>query len=237
MFNKESPDKTISLIGTLSARYGDDAVANALVSVEMRASSIPQVTALAKQLRTEQLSAWLDSGKSVDDVFELLKLRQDGYKALESPKLDVLDDYIAKFNAEKGGHETILKTFTRGLCGESNLMPFLEVAKLELGTLGRAMDLEKKLLRQWAHDNLEPVDVMKLLKLDDKAETVFTTVRLKIFEKYLAEFNKKNSTKRETLLGVLTSKFGEAEVATAVVWMTLRGSSRQDWRCSSWRDG
>ncbi|KAG2809188.1 hypothetical protein PC119_g19314 [Phytophthora cactorum] len=75
MFNKESPDKTISLIGTLSARYGDDAVANALVSVEMRASSTPQVTALAKQLRAEQLSAWLDSGKSVDDVFELLKLR------------------------------------------------------------------------------------------------------------------------------------------------------------------
>ncbi|KAG2767727.1 hypothetical protein PC129_g15964 [Phytophthora cactorum] len=99
------------------------------------------------------------------------------------------------------------------------------------------MDLEKKLLRQWAHDNLEPVDVMKLLKLDDKAETVFTTVRHKIFEKYLAEFNKKNPTKRDTLLGVLTSKFGEAEVATVVVWMTLRGSSRQDWRCSSWRDG
>ncbi|KAG6953864.1 hypothetical protein JG687_00012155 [Phytophthora cactorum] len=196
MFNKESPDKTISLIGTLSARYG---------------------------LRAEQLSAWLDSGKSVDDVFELLKLR--------------IDDYIAKFNAEKGGHETILKTFTRGLGGESNLVTFLEVAKLELGTLGRAMDLEKKLLRQWAHDNLEPVDVMKLLKLDDKAETVFTTVRHKIFEKYLAEFNKKNPTKRDTLLGVLTSKFGEAEVATVVVWMTLRGSSRQDWRCSSWRDG
>ncbi|KAG3183139.1 hypothetical protein PC128_g14349 [Phytophthora cactorum] len=90
MFNQKNPDEAISLIGTFTARYGDDAVAKALVSAERRGGS--KVAELAKQLRAEQLSFWLDSDKSVDDVFKLLKLSSDGYKAIISRKMVVLDD-------------------------------------------------------------------------------------------------------------------------------------------------
>ncbi|EEY56825.1 secreted RxLR effector peptide protein, putative [Phytophthora infestans T30-4] len=63
-FNKENPDKTISLVGTLTTRYGDDGLARALVKVQTHADSSAEAVALAKKLRAEQLSAWLESQRS-----------------------------------------------------------------------------------------------------------------------------------------------------------------------------
>ncbi|KAF1789819.1 hypothetical protein GQ600_15216 [Phytophthora cactorum] len=177
MLNEKTPDKTITLIGTLSARYG---------------------------LRSQQLNAWLDNGKSVDDVFKLLKL--------------VLDDYIVKFNRENPGHETtLLKTLTKGFGGEGALVPILTAAKHDMRTVTKAKELEKGLLRQWRHENLEPASVMKLLKLDDDVNGVLKSRNLWTFEKYIAEFNKKNPENQVTLLGALTSKYEEGDVARAIV--------------------
>ncbi|KAG6948394.1 hypothetical protein JG688_00015111, partial [Phytophthora aleatoria] len=206
------------LIGTLSARYGDDAVAKALVSAERRIDSAPQLAAHAAQLRSQQLNAWLDNGKSVDDVFKLLKLGDDGYQALASRKLTVLDDYIVKFNRENPGHETtLLKTLTKGFGGEGALVPILAAAKHDMRTVTKAKELEKGLLRQWRHENLEPASVMKLLKLDDDVNGVLKSRNLWTFEKYIAEFNKKNPENQVTLLGALTSKYEEGDVARAIV--------------------
>ncbi|KAG6953059.1 hypothetical protein JG688_00013000 [Phytophthora aleatoria] len=215
MFNKENPDKKISLIGTLTARYGDDAVAKALVSAERKADSAPQVAELAKRLRAEQLSAWLDGGKSVDDVFNSLKLRADGYEALTSRKLEVLDDYIVKFNSEKNGHETLLKTLTTGVGGESNLIRVLAMAKRDPRTAAKAVELEK--FRRWQQQKLEPANVVKLLNLDDNVGNVVKSRTLRRFDEYIIEFNKVNLNRQETLIGVLTSKYGEAGVAKALV--------------------
>ncbi|KAG6961875.1 hypothetical protein JG688_00008863 [Phytophthora aleatoria] len=98
-FNKKTPGRPISLIGIFTERYGDDAVVKALVSAEKNVDSSPEV---AKQLWAEQLSAWLDSDKSVDDVFKQLKIadEHEGPTRLDLPKLKLLDDYVAKFNRE-----------------------------------------------------------------------------------------------------------------------------------------
>ncbi|KAG2898739.1 hypothetical protein PC129_g15961 [Phytophthora cactorum] len=199
-------------------RYGDDAVAKALVSAERRIDSAPQLAAHAAQLRSQQLNAWLDNGKSVDDVFKLLKLGDDGYQALASRKLTVLDDYIVKFNRENPGHETtLLKTLTKGFGGEGALVPILAAAKHDMRTVTKAKQLEKGLLRQWRHENLEPASVMKLLKLDDDVNGFLKSRNLWTFEKYIAEFNKKNPENQVTLLGALTSKYEEGDVARAIV--------------------
>ncbi|KAE9012229.1 hypothetical protein PR003_g8076 [Phytophthora rubi] len=89
MYNEKHPTSKISLIGTLTAHYGDDVLAKALVSAQKNANT----EALASQLRTKQLAAWLKNDKSVVDVFKLLNLGDDGYLALTSRKLEVLEDY------------------------------------------------------------------------------------------------------------------------------------------------
>ncbi|KAG3138705.1 hypothetical protein PI126_g16788 [Phytophthora idaei] len=215
MFNKENPDKKISLIGTLTARYGDDAMAKALVSAEKKVDSAPQVAELAKRLRAEQLSAWLDGGKSVDDVFNLLKLHTDQYNALISRKLEVLDDYIVKFNSEKNGHETLLETLTTGVGGEHNLKKLLKAAKRDPRAAPMAVELEN--FRQWQQQKMEPANVVKLLNLGGNVGNAVKSRTLRRFDEYIIEFNKVNLNRQETLIGVLTSKYGEAEVAKALV--------------------
>ncbi|KAG6945510.1 hypothetical protein JG688_00016519 [Phytophthora aleatoria] len=71
-------ENQFSLIAPLSAKYGDDAVARTLVELERNADTLtPTKTNLVKKLRSEQLTDWQKNGKSVDDVFNLLKLHSD----------------------------------------------------------------------------------------------------------------------------------------------------------------
>ncbi|KAG3142639.1 hypothetical protein PI126_g14967 [Phytophthora idaei] len=221
MFNQKTPDEAISLIGTFTARYGDDAVAKALVSAERRGGS--KVAELAKQLRAEQLSFWLDSGKSVDDVFKLLKLSSDGYKAIISRKMVVLDDYIAKFNNAKRGQESLLKTLTTGFGGERNFLTILAMAKTDEGAAMQARELMNGLLKQWRRENVEPARIMKLLNLDNDVEKVLRSGNLGIFDKYIAMFNERNPHTPVSLLAALTSKYGEANLAEAIVSAAKRG--------------
>ncbi|KAF4032562.1 hypothetical protein GN244_ATG15494 [Phytophthora infestans] len=87
--------KQKSVIGVFSAHYGDDAV-ETLVTVQ-RTIKTEEGLDTIRQLRNAQLSGWLKSDRSVDDVFTLLKLEKYGYGALASPKMEVLEDYINLF--------------------------------------------------------------------------------------------------------------------------------------------
>ncbi|KAI9992034.1 hypothetical protein PInf_017414 [Phytophthora infestans] len=211
----KNPDKTISLVGTLTTRYGDDGLARALVKVQTHADSSAEAVALAKKLRAEQLSAWLDGGKSIDDAFALLKLRGDGYLALTSRKLDVLDDYIVKINSEKNGQETLLKTLTKGFGGEDNLKKILDRAQYNQYTHAKAIELKK--LREWQGDNLDPASVMKLLNLDSDVGKALKSTELRRLDEYIIDFNLKIGNNQATLLGTLTKKYGESDVAKAIV--------------------
>ncbi|KAI9985420.1 hypothetical protein PInf_004777 [Phytophthora infestans] len=218
MTNKGKPGETASMIETLSARYGDDAVAKALVSAGRREDSSLELMALAQQLQSQQLYAWLDSDKSVGDVFKLLKLKNDGYEALTSRKMLVLDDYIAKFNHHYPEHQTsLLEALTKGFGGESNLVSLLNTAKQDTRTMVKARGLEAGMLKQWQDESLEPANVMKLLHLDQSVTSVLTNINLRTFLKYLKKFNENNPTKQETLVGVMASIYGEANVAKAIV--------------------
>ncbi|ETK96754.1 hypothetical protein L915_00605 [Phytophthora nicotianae] len=215
MFNEKYPDNTISLIGVFTARYGDDAVAKALVSAERHADSAPDVAELAKKLRAEQTSAWLEGGKSVVDVFNSLKLQDDEFVALVSRKLEVLDDYIVKFNSEKNGHETLLRALTTGFGGDDDFRLILTKAKHVPATRAKAIELEN--LRRWQQEQLEPKRVMKLLSLGDDVENALKSIKLRRLDEYIIEFNRMNPSKQQTLLGVLTKQYGEAGVAKAIV--------------------
>ncbi|ETL77516.1 hypothetical protein L917_21542 [Phytophthora nicotianae] len=218
-FNKKNPDKTISLIETLTTRYGGSAVEKALASVERSTDSSPKVVDLVKQLRSEQLTFWLHNDNSVDDVFELLNSAYAGPEFFASPLFRILDHYIAKFNSEKQGQETLIKTLTRGFRGESNFVWLLAGAKQQTHDpriVNMAQELEEGLIRQWRHEKVEPVAIMKVLKLDNGAENALRSENLEMFDKYITLLSKNSQHNEVTLLGILTSKYGEANVAKAI---------------------
>ncbi|ETI43020.1 hypothetical protein F443_11955 [Phytophthora nicotianae P1569] len=203
-----------SKLETLNKTLREDAVVKALVSAEMNVESAPNV---AKQLQADQLSIWLNSDKSVDDVFQLLKIVQrfDPPAKLDSPKLELLDEYIAKLNSERHGHETLLDALKRGFGGDDKLVSILARAKESPRTVDKAKGLERGLLQQWGQEKLDPTRVMNLLKWDDNPGDALESGKLETFEKYIAQFNKNNPDKEVTLVGMLASKYGEIGVAEA----------------------
>ncbi|KAG3097116.1 hypothetical protein PI124_g15700 [Phytophthora idaei] len=207
MYNARNPDSKTSLVGALSAQYGDDIVAKRL----MTGSTKENTEAAAKQLRSEQLEEWLNSQKSIDDVFQLLKLRDDGYLVLTSRKLEVLEDYIALFNREKGIHETVLKTLTTGFGGESGFKQILRVAKFNRFTR------ERTTLLEWLANKLQPNSVLKELRLDRGMKYAISDENLNSLAAFISMYNAANPNSKASLIGTLSAHYGDDVVAQALV--------------------
>ncbi|CAI5733826.1 unnamed protein product [Peronospora farinosa] len=72
------------ILSTLKAHYREDA---ALADVLVAGLRNPNTYILADVLLTVQLQKWCDTGKSVESVFTLLKLHDNGEGLFESPQL------------------------------------------------------------------------------------------------------------------------------------------------------
>ncbi|KAE9266782.1 hypothetical protein PF008_g31531 [Phytophthora fragariae] len=164
MFNEKHPNSKISLIGTLTAHYGDDVVAKALVS----ARTAPITERMATRLQSQQLEGWLKSGKSVDDVYALLKLKQDGLAAVVSRKLEMLDDYTKLFNREKSADESVVKAMATGFGGEDKLATALENARLHPVMNAKAKKLQNAQFAQWLDEGYDSLSVLTtVFKVED----------------------------------------------------------------------
>ncbi|ETK71967.1 hypothetical protein F442_21299 [Phytophthora nicotianae P10297] len=213
-FNRDKDLKSqISLVTPLTAKYGDDVVAKTLIELEKREFMTPELAKLVKQLRGEQLTDWLRNGNSIDDVFSLLKLSDDGYEAFRNGKLQVLEDFITLHNREKSVDEALLKAMITGFDGESNLVSLLAKAEANPLTKAKATELETALLTKWRNDNMPPLSVWSRLKLTDDLDEVLSSGKLNMFFKYMSE-NYPNSER--SVLERLTAKYGEGSVAQAL---------------------
>ncbi|ETN03996.1 hypothetical protein PPTG_23678 [Phytophthora nicotianae INRA-310] len=206
MYNAKNPDTTTSLIRVLSAHYGVDGVAKRLVT----GSTGTNTKVVAKKLRAEQLNEWLISGKSVNHVFKMLKLRDDGYLALTSRKLEVLEDYIAASNSKKGGDETLLKALTTGFGGETEMKQILAMGKLNPYTIKRAMSLQ---LEQWLVDNLKPEDVLQKLGLGRGLEDAIPNKNLQYLDSFISMYKAAYPNTKISLTGTLSAHYGDDVLA------------------------
>ncbi|KAI9907988.1 hypothetical protein PsorP6_003494 [Peronosclerospora sorghi] len=66
----------------------------------VKATGMDSTKEIAAALLQEQLELWLASEKTVDEVFILLKLKDEGHKMFEIPKMETLNMYMEKFNAK-----------------------------------------------------------------------------------------------------------------------------------------
>ncbi|KAJ8576461.1 hypothetical protein ON010_g2749 [Phytophthora cinnamomi] len=211
MFNYKYPKNKISVSGILSAKYGDDVVAMALVAAP-RSGSTSQFRQEMKILRKEQRKEWFKEGKSADDVFNLLKL-DDG---VTSAKLDVLENYIRFANKNKVQQTDLLETLTKGYHGESNLVSALKRAKNDGHTGELALQMENLLLMKWLEKDELPEKVFKMLKLNDDFAYAFRSDNIKSIVAYTVEFNKKNPAKHISPINMFTASYKEDEVAQAL---------------------
>ncbi|OWZ15048.1 hypothetical protein PHMEG_00011384 [Phytophthora megakarya] len=137
--NAKNIFKKTTVIGTLTAGYGDDVLAKAIATIEQKA--VLEGNSILKQqmraLRQDQLMRWKDGGNSANDVFKLLKaenVRDDSRMFL------VLDDYVKLVNRKKSDPgETLLNTLIKGFKSDDKVGALLNAAKKEPDTMEKAL--------------------------------------------------------------------------------------------------
>ncbi|OWZ08908.1 RxLR effector protein [Phytophthora megakarya] len=166
-FNDKFPDDKITMIGVLTRRYGDDVVTRTLVNLKSKEDTM----VFAKKLWADQQSSWLNSGKTIDDVFKILKLNDDVFWLFTAKKVQALDDYVKLYNRQKGGHEALVTALSKGYGGDSELVKVLEASKSYqsalVGETARfsVANLKTALFEHWWGQNVGPVNlVVKVFK-------------------------------------------------------------------------
>ncbi|KAK1941068.1 hypothetical protein P3T76_007774 [Phytophthora citrophthora] len=210
----KAPSKQVSLIGRLTAKYGDDIVARALVSVERSTSDNPALLAMARQIREDQIANWLKNGETVPGVVSKLKFVDDE-SIFRSKALGVLEDFIKEYNKAKHGDETLLKTLTTVYGGESELVTMIAKARVTGNfpyrvnpqSVEKANSIESQLIRKWKSQKLELYRVMAKLDFDNDINKAMSSGKVKVLFKYAD--SKTEAFKR------LEAKYGKAEVAVA----------------------
>ncbi|KAI9922273.1 hypothetical protein PsorP6_002620 [Peronosclerospora sorghi] len=95
-YNSHNPEKQFSLVRWLTETIDEDVLARGLV----KATWMDSTKEIAAALQQVQLELWISSEKTVDEVFIFLKLKDEGHKMFESPKMETLNMYIEKFNTK-----------------------------------------------------------------------------------------------------------------------------------------
>ncbi|KAE9085099.1 hypothetical protein PF005_g21107 [Phytophthora fragariae] len=85
----KNPDKL--MLSVLKTSYNDEILTNMLVA----AQKVPRTKTFAASLQ-EQL--WISQGKTADDIFQLLKLDQEGKNLLNSGEFSTWVSYVTKLN-------------------------------------------------------------------------------------------------------------------------------------------
>ncbi|KAF4031241.1 hypothetical protein GN244_ATG16928 [Phytophthora infestans] len=203
--NKNLSEK-VSLLGTLTTKYGDDAVAAALVTSKKSADP-PSVAEQIKNLQTEQLMKWKDGRKSLGSVSKLLNFR---YNKGLGQKFQVLDEYA---KLVKQSDDTLLTTLIKRVGGEESLGGVLYGARTNSAeTKNKATNLENILIEKWTRGEQLPANVFQWLRLSGDVDDAFTANNLNRFMKYVDDFNAKNPGQKRPVLELYTQAFKDAPV-------------------------
>eukprot|EP00644_Phytophthora_capsici_P001589 jgi/Phyca11/129107/e_gw1.81.84.1 len=195
----------------IAAKYSDDILARTLVSIERSADDNPALLAMVKQLREDQIANWLKNKETVPRVVSKLKLGSDE-SIFRSKALDVLEDFIKKYNTARNGDESLLKTLTTIYGGESELVTMISraypYAQLNPQSVEKANNIENQLISKWRSENRPDFSVMSKVKFGDDINEALSSGKVRVFFKYSA--SKTMALKR------LNAKYGEGEVAVAM---------------------
>ncbi|POM59297.1 Secreted RxLR effector peptide protein, partial [Phytophthora palmivora] len=156
--SKEDPYKLLFL--DLAKRYNDEGLANVLVAAKSASGTKFNVGKLENLL----LQRWVRAGKTADDVYDLLKLRNEvANKLLKNPALETWLSYVTKVGYQDPYRELFWKL--RVDLGEEKVIDFILASKEAIRTKNIAGRLEEAQLNYWFSHSKTAGDAFTLLKL------------------------------------------------------------------------
>ncbi|KAE9042481.1 hypothetical protein PR003_g1263 [Phytophthora rubi] len=191
-FNAKNQNKATSTISTLIKYYNDDALAK---MIEL-AKNAQTTKSIATKLNAAQMNGWLNSGKSADDVFTLLKLDKSADDLFKNPLYTTWTTYMQIFNQQNPGKNTDLFTTLEKHYKSKPLLKILEEAKKYPSLEAAATKLQADKIQSYLGRKISPDEVFYQLSLE-QSSNVFTNSLFNTWLKYLNTFNKQNLKKQE----------------------------------------
>ncbi|OWZ07043.1 hypothetical protein PHMEG_00020617 [Phytophthora megakarya] len=202
--------KHVSVIPTLTAQYGDDA----LYEMIKIAKNVPSKRALATKVQTEQMVHWVNLGKDPDDVFHLLKLDKEGDKLFSNPEFTAWVKYVDDFNTKNPEEPASITPTLMNYFSKSNLFKMAAEANSGKGTKDIVTKLETEWLQTWLRNRKSPDKVLIDLGFEKAADTLLGNPLFSTWVKYFDDFNEKYPDKKTTMIEAFTKTFGDAGVTT-----------------------
>ncbi|OWZ14573.1 Avirulence (Avh) protein [Phytophthora megakarya] len=214
-FNNRYPKEKTTMIETFTKTFGDIEVTRMLRTNKDMIWPPPLATKmenLVKKLESAQLKMWLDSEKTTDDVFKLLKLDADAYTYGFDEQIPVLlpkwVSYIDAFIKKNPDEKAALFSGLESRLRDRPLHEILNIAKKYSSMESIATKIQTDKFTTYMASNDSPKHVFKLLGLDTDPDHIFDSLIFQSWMKYVDEFNKKNPRDQESWFTPLRESFG-----------------------------
>ncbi|OWZ18675.1 LOW QUALITY PROTEIN: RxLR effector protein [Phytophthora megakarya] len=172
-----SMEGNVAMVTTLTAHYGDEAVAKVL----LEAKRIAKTKSFAWKLEKAQFTKWKRDQKSVENVYKLLKLDEMGDKLFKSSGANTWIQYASNFQVK--GDEAMFLTLKTHICED------VDAAKEDNDI---ATSLEKVELEHWLNTGKSSDEVFKLLRLNDETGNLLKNPAFNTWVSYVTKINKQN---------------------------------------------
>ncbi|KAH7491281.1 RxLR effector protein PSR2 [Phytophthora ramorum] len=214
-FNSKNPTNKASLIATLTAHYGDEALAKMIEA----AKKVPTTAGFAKRVQTELVQRWLVAGETPDKVFALLKLDEAGAGLFAQPQVVTWAKYMDDFNMANPESKTTLFSALkkRYKDEEATLVQMLIAAEKVPSTKGIATRVQAEQTKLWLTERKEPLDVFKLLGLDEVGLTLLNSPLFSAWVKYTDDFRKIHYGTKLTTIATLRKYYRDDVLANMIV--------------------
>ncbi|EEY68933.1 secreted RxLR effector peptide protein, putative [Phytophthora infestans T30-4] len=142
-----------------------------------------------ERMDTVKISQLIGGRQTAGEAFKLLKLDDGMEKLLSNPNFRTFMGFIDDYNVQNPGNgATVIKSVT-ATYGDDVAAAVLQRATKVSATKVTAEKLLGDLRVLWLTDKRSPLDVFKLLKLDDVATNPLDNAALDAWESYLNLFN------------------------------------------------
>ncbi|KAF4133361.1 hypothetical protein GN958_ATG17482 [Phytophthora infestans] len=200
-YDAKNPDKT--MIETLTSQFGDDLVSKMLAAVKSE-----EVTQnMAVKLESAQPEMWRSNGKSVDDVFELLKLSRTKGDFSHNPLLTSWVSYMNTIVTATPNKMSTLFLELESRFTDRSLLQILETAMRFPSMEIAATKLHTEKIDDIFAKMGSPKEVFKQLSLDNVGGNVLSYPLFERWVEYVKVFNKENPSKQETWFGPLLREY------------------------------
>ncbi|KAH7491239.1 RxLR effector protein PSR2 [Phytophthora ramorum] len=204
-FTAKNPGKTTSAIAKLTTYYGDEAVAKILDA----AKKVAGTRGVATKLEAAQMQTWLAAGNSADDVFTLLKLNKAGDDILSNPAFTSWNTYLKIFNTAHPDQKTSTFAKLTSQYGEVGVSRVVEAALKVKSSSAIAKTVQAEQFERWMAGGKTTDGVFTFLALDKAGDKLLGSPLLNTFTKYMNIYNKRNPDQETTLIGTLTTHYGD----------------------------